>query len=142
MVCHSVKCYLLPFCSRFSIDNLILFCSLFIIPMLIILSLTSKLILLPSLCILIIHFKNIRIHNSFSIICISILIYKSKKAVLQSLTQLQYQFAHGSRRISRKILLSVSVLVVTVWNLNSMMVRLHGYYSRNLLLTEKSSSSL
>ena len=42
----------------------------------------------------------------------------------------------------RKILLSVSVLVVTVWNLNSTMVRLHGYYSRNLLLIEKSASSL
>lgn len=42
----------------------------------------------------------------------------------------------------RKILPSVSVLVVTVWNLNSTMVRLHGYYSRNLLLMEKSASSL
>ena len=37
---------------------------------------------------------------------------------------------------------SASVLVVTVWNLNSMMVRLHGYYSRNLLLMEKSAYSL
>ena len=42
----------------------------------------------------------------------------------------------------RKILLSVSALVVTVWNLNSTMVRLHGYYNRNLLLMEKSASSL
>ena len=41
-----------------------------------------------------------------------------------------------------KILLSVSVLVVTVWNLNPTMVRLHGYYNRNLLLMEKSASSL
>ena len=32
--------------------------------------------------------------------------------------------------------------VVTVWNQNSMMVRLHGYYNRNLLLMEKSASSL